>query len=120
MKKSDAKDPLRIQYQYHCAQLEECQEAPRKKKDAPKTRDKLKMHTFDCHGWMQMTINTDHPTLVALHIKHTLDHVPYWNVHLPPEWYEKITAEATQKNVSQVCASRLDSGAEACNSQRLF
>ncbi len=101
-KKTYEKDPNRFQIQFHCAQSEARQEAHKKKAPLEKQRDKLKMTTFDCGGWLYTTMSLEVPHIVALRFVHKLDHVPYWNIHLPADIRAKIHEEATEKTVSQV------------------
>lgn len=100
----DGDRPDRLKYSYHCAQNESRQEAPKKKPgiEEDKRRDKMKMVAFPCHGWLQMTVNTAEPNIIAMHLKHDLDHVPYCDIYLPESWRVKITDEAITKDVSQV------------------
>ena len=43
---------------YHCAQIDDCQHAPSKsQKPGVKHCNKESMQTFDCSGWLHITIS---------------------------------------------------------------
>jgi hypothetical protein len=58
----------------------ECQHKPKKGRHADaKLRDKDAMDTFDCHGWLFITV-TEGSDIVNVKFQHKDDHVPYWNI----------------------------------------
>ena len=70
-------------YMYHCSQMHERQHKPKKggHEDA-KLHDKDAMDTFDCHGWLFITV-TEGSDIVNVKFQHKDDHVPYWNIDVP-------------------------------------
>ena len=72
-------------YMYHCSQMQECQHKPKKGRHAgAKLWDKDAMYTFDCHGWLFITI-TEGSDIVNVKFQHKDDHVPYWNIDVPQD-----------------------------------
>ncbi|KAL1740348.1 hypothetical protein HDZ31DRAFT_47670 [Schizophyllum fasciatum] len=70
-----------IRFTYNCAQLK-CRQRAIRKKDGVTPRDKASIATFDCDGWLHVTIwESTHTVLVKL--KHAKDHVPYWSIDVP-------------------------------------
>ena len=64
-------------YMYHCSQVCEHQHKPRKGRcEGAKPCDKDAMDTFDCHGWLFITV-TEGSDIVHLKFQHKDDHVPY-------------------------------------------
>ncbi|KAJ7241576.1 hypothetical protein C8J57DRAFT_1560753, partial [Mycena rebaudengoi] len=61
------------------------QHAPKKnKREGAKPRDKIAMDSFECKGWLHITINDlDH--IAYVDISHMDDHVPYSKIDVPPE-----------------------------------
>jgi hypothetical protein len=72
-------------YMYHCSQVHERQHKPKKGRHAgAKLRDKDAMDTFDCHGWLFITV-TEGSDIVNVKFQHKDDHVPYWNIDVPQD-----------------------------------
>ncbi|KAJ7266208.1 hypothetical protein C8J57DRAFT_1068963 [Mycena rebaudengoi] len=67
---------------YHCAQAASRQHAPKKNKwEGAKPRDKIAMDSFECKGWLHITM--DH--IAYVDISHMDDHVTYSKIDVPPE-----------------------------------
>ncbi|KAJ7310682.1 hypothetical protein DFH08DRAFT_624653, partial [Mycena albidolilacea] len=50
--------------------------------EGAKHRDKIAMGSFDCDGWLHITLdNSDNIVLVK--ISHRDDHIPYWCINVP-------------------------------------
>lgn len=109
--KRDAKGTAgeRVRYSYRCAQIECRQKAPKKVDNPEKQRDKVQMASFDCHGWLMMTINTETPNIISLHLQHKCDHVPYCDVALPEDVRARVMKEVKDKTVTQVGVIELTS-----------
>lgn len=87
---------------YNCAQAKARQQKPKKgKNEAVKERDKDRMDTFDCHGWIHITLCEGGDTAL-IRFKHEDDHVPYWNIDVPPEVQDYVRKN-TQLTPTQVC-----------------
>jgi len=72
-------------YMYHCSQVRECQHKPKKGRcKGAKPHDKDAMDTFDCHGWLFITV-TEESDIVNVKFQHKDDHVPYWNIDVPQD-----------------------------------
>ena len=64
-------------YRYHCFQMHQCQHKPKKgRHEGAKLRDKDAMDTFDCLGWLFITV-TEGNDVVNVKFQHKDDHVPY-------------------------------------------
>lgn len=75
----------RVRFSYYCSQYKKRQQAPKKgKKEGASQRDKLKMVTYDCKGWLYIYLDplTD---VAQITYKHCLDHIPYWCIDVPEE-----------------------------------
>ena len=57
--KSVSKTRPSTRFTYSCAQLKSRQHASRKTNDTKKQRDKGLMETFDCDGWLHITVWDD-------------------------------------------------------------
>jgi hypothetical protein len=53
-------------------------------KEGTKNRNKEQMDTFKCGGWLFITI-MDGGDDAFVKFQHKDDHVPYWNIDVPPE-----------------------------------
>jgi hypothetical protein len=72
-------------YRYHCSQMRQHQHKPKKgRHEGAKLRDKDAMDTFDCLGWLLITI-TEGSDVVNVKFQHKDDHVPYWNIDVPKD-----------------------------------
>ncbi|KAF8224842.1 hypothetical protein L208DRAFT_1425713 [Tricholoma matsutake] len=79
-------------YMYHCSQVCECQHKPKNGRHAgAKLWDKDAVDTFDCHGWLFITV-TEGSNIVNVKFQHKDDHVPYWNIDL---WDEVLKSDPT-------------------------
>ena len=73
-------------YMYHCSQMHECQHKPKKgKHEGAKLRDKDAMDTFDCHGWLFITVIEGSDVVNDVKFQHKDDHIPYWNIDVPED-----------------------------------
>ena len=52
--------------------------------EGAKLCDKDAMDTFDCLGWLLITI-TEGSDVVNVKFQHKDDHVPYWNIDVPKD-----------------------------------
>ena len=92
---------------YHCAQNSSRQHKPKKgAKDIVKNRDKEQMDTFKCHGWLSITIMDSNGEVQGdnafIKFQHEDDHVPYWNIDVPPEVQDYVH-ENIDLGPTQVC-----------------
>jgi len=69
---------------YHCAQIRSRQHKPKKAGNGVKHRDKEQMDTFQCGGWLHITV-MDGGDDVLVKLKHLDDHVSYWTIDVPEE-----------------------------------
>jgi hypothetical protein len=69
---------------FHCAQHETRQHEPKKGLTGGKQREKRQMHTFQCNGWLHITIADDLNT-ASVKYNHEDNHVPYCNVQVPQD-----------------------------------
>ena len=74
-------------YIYNCAQNTDQQHAPSKShQEGVKNHDKELMETFDCSGWIHMTLS-DLSDVVFIKLMHCEDHVPYCPIDtMQPTW----------------------------------
>ncbi|KAJ7321023.1 hypothetical protein DFH08DRAFT_970322 [Mycena albidolilacea] len=81
--KYDRSKSDRTRFMYHCAQNQKRQHKLEKSEhEGAKHRDKIAMDSFDCHGWLHITLhNSDNIVLVK--ISHRDDHIPYWCIDVP-------------------------------------
>ena len=82
-------------FMFHCAQTVTRQHKP-KKGDNCKTRDKDRMYTFECRGWLHITIMDD-TDIALVKYNHEDDHVPYWDVEIPLDIKEFISNNVQMK-----------------------
>ncbi|KAJ7763777.1 hypothetical protein B0H16DRAFT_1311018, partial [Mycena metata] len=75
-------------FMYHCAQNKTRQQASKKTAGA-KSRDKLPMDAFQCHGWLHITIS-DWEDIALVKIGHQDDHIPYWSIDVPADVIEFV------------------------------
>ncbi|KAJ7656862.1 hypothetical protein DFH06DRAFT_991429, partial [Mycena polygramma] len=77
---------------YHCVQNEARQNTSKKsQREGVKHRDKIAMDTFQCHGWLHITVN-DSDSIAFVKISHADDHVPYWCIDVPADVVEFVRA----------------------------
>ncbi|THV01366.1 hypothetical protein K435DRAFT_613187, partial [Dendrothele bispora CBS 962.96] len=74
---------------YHCAQQAKRQHKPAKSELLNLQRDKGQMDSFNCNGWLFMTI-FEGESFAQVQLKHTHDHVIYSEMHVPPEVQEYV------------------------------
>ena len=90
----------RTTFTYNCAQNAKRQKKSQKVSDPTKQRDKDCMDTFDCHGWLSITVS-DSSDQAVVTLVHRTSHIPYCSIDLPGD-----VSEIIQKNpdytVSQV------------------
>ncbi|KAF6747416.1 hypothetical protein DFP72DRAFT_821775 [Ephemerocybe angulata] len=73
-----------LYYSYHCSQLRKRQKKPKKGvKEGVKQRDKMRMISFDCHGWLHIRLSSTENTTAHVKLKHQDEHIPYWRVDVP-------------------------------------
>lgn len=77
-------------FMYHCAQIVTRQHNQKKgRHEGAKLRDKERMDTFKCNGWLHITImEGENSALVKL--KHEDQHVPYWSIDVPEDVQEYV------------------------------
>ncbi|KAI0753626.1 hypothetical protein C8Q74DRAFT_1211024 [Fomes fomentarius] len=86
---------------YHCAQYAKRQKASKKVEDSDKHRDKEAMDSFDCDGWLSITVPETSET-VTVKVKHCMAHVDYCPIDLPANVIE-LVINCGDKTPSQVC-----------------
>ncbi|THU81592.1 hypothetical protein K435DRAFT_693221, partial [Dendrothele bispora CBS 962.96] len=74
---------------YHCAQLAKRQHKPVKSELQSSQRDKGQMDSFDCDGWLFMTIS-EIESYAQVQLKHAYDHVVYSEMQVPPDVQEYV------------------------------
>ncbi|TRM55826.1 hypothetical protein BD626DRAFT_415300, partial [Schizophyllum amplum] len=85
-------DKASTRFSYHCAQLKSRQHAVKKTPGA-KPRDKGSMTTFDCDGWLHITVWVI-GTAAVVKMKHENDHIPYWRIDVPEKVQEFVRDNA--------------------------
>jgi len=66
--------------------MNERQHKPKKGKcEGAKLRDKDAMDTFDCHGWLFITVIEGSDVVNDVKFQHKDDHIPYWNIDVPED-----------------------------------
>ncbi|KAJ7839692.1 hypothetical protein B0H14DRAFT_2312629, partial [Mycena olivaceomarginata] len=70
---------------YHCAQNSARQHKPKKILDTAKQRDKGRMRTFDCHGWLTIWASPDSDSEYFIRIRHRECHEKYVCIDLPDD-----------------------------------
>jgi hypothetical protein len=92
---------------YHCSQIQSHQHILRKVEDADKHRDKRQMATFECGGWLHITV--DPMTSDAMvKVRHEDDHVPYYGKDVPVKLKDYV-AQNPRLRASQVRRTSGDS-----------
>ena len=83
---------------YHCAQNRKRQRASKAaaKTDECKGRAKDQRDTFNCKGWMHVTV-FEGSDEVFVKMKHNDCHVPYWDVSVPEDIKDYIRANPKLK-----------------------
>lgn len=75
---------------YHCSQVDKRQHKPKKgKRDGALLRDKEAMSSYQCMGWLHITLMED-TDMAFVKLKHEDDHVPYWKIDVPEEVQEFV------------------------------
>jgi len=70
-------------YMYNCAQNTDQQHAPLKScQEGVKNCDKELMETFDCSGWIHITLS-DLSNVTFIKLTHYQDHIPYCPINIP-------------------------------------
>ena len=70
---------------YNCAQNSDRQHAPVKSSNIGiKHRDKESMDSFDCSGWIHITLS-DLSDTAFIKLTHCEDHVPYCPIDIPED-----------------------------------
>ncbi|KAJ7318691.1 hypothetical protein DFH08DRAFT_971072 [Mycena albidolilacea] len=88
--KYDQKESDCTRYMYHCAQNGTRQLNPIKAEDGEKKqRDRRQMITFDCKGWLFITVDTT-SNFAFVNLQHELDHVPYHRKEVPAKVKEYV------------------------------
>ena len=88
-------------YMYNCAQNSDRQHAPLKSSNAGiKHRDKESMETFDCSGWIHITLS-DLTDVAFIKLTHCEDHVPYCPIDIPED-IEKYVRDNLKLTPTQV------------------
>jgi hypothetical protein len=86
---------------YHCAQNTLRQHAPSKNlKENAKHRNKDSMDTFECQGWLHITLS-DLSDIALIKLHHHEDHIPYCPIDIPLE-VEEYVKENSQLTSTQV------------------
>jgi hypothetical protein len=86
---------------YHCAQNGDRQHAPSKiGGENVKNHDKEHMDTFECSGWVHITLS-DLSDIAFIKLDHHEDHVPYWPIDIPAD-VEKYVRDNTKMTPTQV------------------
>lgn len=89
---------------YNCAQYDKRQRKSQKVDETKKQRDKEKMSTFACRGWLHITI-TDQSNVALVKIDHHNDHIPYFPIDIPPE-VKQYVHDNTNMTPTQVHRSK--------------
>jgi hypothetical protein len=90
---------------YHCAQNGTRQLNPTKAEDGEKKqRDRRQMITFDCKGWLFITVDTT-SNFAFVKLQHELDHVPYHQKEVPAKVKEYVVVNP-RLTVPQVNSSK--------------
>ncbi|KAJ7787808.1 hypothetical protein B0H14DRAFT_2399159 [Mycena olivaceomarginata] len=77
-------------FMYHCSQNQKRQHKPKKsEREGAKHRDKIPMESFNCRGWLHITID-DSDNIAIVKILHRDDHIPYWCIDVPAEVTEFV------------------------------
>ena len=87
-------------FSYHCSQNKHRQHNPKKNEEVAKHRDKLSMATFECDGWLHITVR-DKEVEVEVKVQHKDDHIPYCVISLPEDVKSMIVARR-RETVTQV------------------
>lgn len=85
---------------YNCAQNATQQHKSKKIDEVTKHRDKDRMITFQCKGWLHITIS-DNLEIALVKIDHCDDHIPYFPIDIPPE-IENLVRENQNLSPTQV------------------
>lgn len=90
-------------FKYSCAQNSARARKQVKVTDASKQRDKIPLTTFDCGGWLFITVS-EASDVALVKLEHKLDHVHYSDNSVPDDVRE-LLRNCGNKTMSQVrCA----------------
>jgi hypothetical protein len=98
-------------YMYNCAQNTDRQHAPLKScQEGVKNRDKESMETFDCSGWIHITLS-DLSDVAFIKLTHCQDHIPYCPIDIPEaiEKYVQDNLKLTPTQASKYLEAHLQS-----------
>lgn len=56
--------------------------AKKSSKEGVKHHDKEQMSSFNCNGWLHITV-WDDSDIALVKLTHEIDHVPYWKIDVP-------------------------------------
>ncbi|EJD54251.1 hypothetical protein AURDEDRAFT_156030 [Auricularia subglabra TFB-10046 SS5] len=93
-------------FSYSCAQNADRKAKPQKHADPAKQRDKIPLDTFDCHGWLHISVS-DASDVVFVKLSHKKDHVHYSCIDIPPDVLD-LVANGGDLTVSQLWAQILE------------
>ncbi|KAF5360289.1 hypothetical protein D9758_009143 [Tetrapyrgos nigripes] len=82
--KYEHKNTASAQYKYHCAQQNKRQHKLLKSISGTAQRDKGHMYSFDCDGWLYVTLYEGEPC-ADVQLKHCMDHSPYVGHDVPED-----------------------------------
>ncbi|KAF5361263.1 hypothetical protein D9758_010272 [Tetrapyrgos nigripes] len=82
--KYEHKNTASARYKYHCAQQNKCQHKPLKSISGTAQCDKGQMYSFDCDGWLYVTLYEGEPC-ANVQLKHCMDHSPYVGHDVPED-----------------------------------
>ncbi|EJD33290.1 hypothetical protein AURDEDRAFT_77094, partial [Auricularia subglabra TFB-10046 SS5] len=85
---------------YTCSQNSKRQAKPQKHADPTKQRDKISLDTFDCRGWLHITVSDTIGT-VLVKLTHCEDHVHYECIDIPQD-VRQLVENCGDQTVSQV------------------
>jgi hypothetical protein len=92
-------------YYFHCAQLKSRQHKPSKISDKEKQREKEQMSSFECNGWLYITLSDSGIGPAFVTLTHVEKHVPYWDISVPDEVKEFVRERAQHARTSEVITS---------------
>jgi hypothetical protein len=78
---------------YSCSHNSDTQRKDQKGKDRGKHRDKLKMKSFACNGWLHVIVAED-SDCIRVKLSHDEAHVPFCTVSIPDDVKDFISANA--------------------------
>jgi len=69
---------------FHCAQSKDCHRKSQKIEGEELQQDKLAMDTFECHGWLHITLHYG-TSIANIKIEHKEDHILYCSIYIHEE-----------------------------------